>query len=563
MKVLSVSEMKELEAASDAAGHTYEQMMELAGQNVARAILEQAYTNTLRSAPKGIHDWRVLVLVGPGNNGGDGLVAARYLKDAGAKVTAYLSRVRNPEKDNVLKQAMDHGVTILYRKDDPKGLELRRHLAKAHFLIDALLGTGAKPPLKGAIADILKETHAALENSSNHPLTTLNRAPERSAPKPFIVAVDGPSGMDFDTGEVDPLTLSSHLSVSFANPKVGHFCFPAVSQTGTLTIADIGIPTKVKAPQSTMEVITEETVRNWMRPRPADAHKGTFGKAMIVAGSVNYTGAAGLTGLAAVRSGAGLVTLALPGVIQNIVSPIVPEATTLLLPNTLGAINDAAIPILRKALSSYKALLIGPGLGQAPETVNFINTLFGVHTEKRAAGFLPQRDTAAKDQTDALEVPLVVDADGLNILSQLPNWADHLPQKTILTPHPGEMARLTHKPIKEIQADRWETAQKYALAWKHVIVLKGAFTVVAAPDKRTCLIPFANSGLAKAGTGDVLAGIIVSLRAQGMDAFESAAAGAYLHGLAGEIARQTYGEAGMTAKDVALALPEALRRLTK
>ncbi len=561
MKILSVTEMRDLEKAADAAGHTYDKMMELAGQGVARAILEH-FSNNTQTAGRGIRDCKTLVLVGPGNNGGDGLVAARYLSDAGASVTAYLSKSRDPQEDKVLKLAIEHGVSIMTYDDDKRGRELRRLLPRVKLIIDALLGTGAQPPVKGAIADILKHTHEALEALNTHPLTTLNRLPPTPAASlPLVVAVDGPSGMDFDTGAADPLTLCADLTVTFANPKRGHFQFPAAALSGTLIVADIGIPPQVGLPEDAPEVLTAEMVQQWLPPRPADAHKGTFGKALIVAGSINYTGAAGLSAMAAVRSGTGLVTLGLAGAIHNAVTPLVPEATYLILPNVLGALTADAVPVLEKALADYKALLIGPGLGQAPETVAFITTLFGGRSEKRAAGFLAQKQGEPSPPSSRLDLPLVMDADGLNILSQFPNWAEMLPKGTILTPHPGEMARLTGKSPAEIQVNRWQTARDCAAAWGHIVVLKGAFTVIAAPDGRTVMLPFANPGLASAGTGDVLAGTIVGLRAQGLSAFEAAATGAYIHGVAGEIAREAHGETGITAQDVARVLPDALKRL--
>ncbi len=548
MRILSVEAMQAFEQAADNAGHSYERMMELAGQGVARALLER----------HGVKGRRVLILVGPGNNGGDGLVAGRYLADAGANVTAYLSRPRSAEDDPVFRQAKEHGVRIIHREDDGEGEGLRRLAAKAHVLIDALLGTGATPPLRGTIKEMLKDVRMALA-ARNHPLTSLNRAPLTKPLRPFVVAVDGPSGMDFDTGEIDELALDAHLAVTFARPKRGQFRFPAAQHTGELVVADIGIPAEVELPEAAIEVATPQMVRAWLPARPEDAHKGTFGKTFIVAGSVNYTGAAALAAMSAVRSGAGLVTLGIAGSLHDAIVPLVPEATYVLLPESLGALNVDAHSVLQEALDGYDALLLGPGLGRAPETADFLRVLLGRRPHKRGAGF---RAPTASGNPDRISLPpLVVDADGLNLLSKMPDWPEALPPETILTPHPGEMARLADLEIKEIQQDRLVTAQTHAERWGHVVVLKGAFTVVAAPDGRAVLLPFANAGLASAGTGDVLAGAIVALRAQGLPPFEAAVAGAYVHAMAGEIARITHGKAGMAAHDVAQALPETLRRL--
>ena len=548
MRILSVEAMQAFEQAADDAGHSYERMMELAGQGVARALLER-YS---------VRGRRVLILVGPGNNGGDGLVAARYLTDAGARVTAYLSRPRSGNEDVVFQQAVDHGVNIITRKDDADGGTLRHMTVKAHVLIDAMLGTGATPPLRGAILEILNDVRAALTNR-NHPLTSLNRAPLTKPVRPFVVAIDGPSGMDFDTGEIDELTLQAHLTVTFALPKQGQFRFPAAQHVGELVVADIGIPAEVDLPETAPEVATPQMIQAWLPARSDDAHKGTFGKAFIVAGSVNYTGAVALAAISAVRAGAGLVTLGIAGSLHDSVVPLVPEATYVLLPESLGALIADAQAVLDDALEDYDALLIGPGLGQAPETADFLRMLLGRRPKKRGAGF---RSLPASENPGVNPLPpLVVDADGLNLLSKMPDWPNALPPDTILTPHPGEMARLTDVEIKEIQQDRLGTAQAYAERWGHVVVLKGAFTVVAAPDGRAVLLPFANAGLASAGTGDVLAGTIVALRAQGLPPFKAAVAGAYVHALAGELARSAHGKAGMAAHDVASLLSDAIRRL--
>ena len=550
MRILSVGEMQTLEAASDDAGHSYGRMMELAGQGVARALLE-------RQALKGR---RVLILVGPGNNGGDGLVAGRYLADAGARVTAYLSRPRSADEDPVFQQAQEHGVKTVTREEDAHGERLRRLTTKAHVLIDALLGTGATPPLRGAIQEILDDVRTALA-ARNHPLTSLNRPPLTTPVRPFVVAVDGPSGMDFDAGEVDALTLAAHLTVTFAQPKQGQFRFPAAQHVGELVVADIGMPADVEMPGAGPEVATPQLIRTWLPDRPDDAHKGTFGKALIVAGSVNYTGAAALTGMSAVRAGAGLVTLGIAGSLHDAIVPLVPEATYVLLPESLGALNVDARAVLHDALADYDALLLGPGLGQAPETADFLRVLLGRRPHKRGAGFRAPTASEAPNRTPL--PPLIVDADGLNLLSKMPDWPEALPLETILTPHPGEMARLTGMEIADLEQDRLAAAKTHAERWGHVVVLKGAFTVVAAPDGRAVLLPFANAGLASAGTGDVLAGAIVALRAQGLAPFEAAVAGAYVHATAGEIARTAHGKAGMAAHDVAHALPETLRRLNE
>ena len=560
MRILSISEMRALESTADMAGYSYAQMMEQAGKCLAIAVVQHMP----------IKGRRILILVGPGNNGGDGLVAARLLYDSGAHVTAYLTSKRDPETDAVFKQAQTCGVTIVYAQDDPQCETLHRLVSQAHVILDSLLGIGATPPLRGVIADVLRNVKAGLAHIATDPLTPLNRPPKLTPPRPLIVAVDGPSGLDFDSGAIDPLALKAHLTVTFAMPKPGQFALPGADYIGELLVADIGIPKHVEIPSKGLAVAAPKTIRQWLPSRPLDAHKGTFGKALIVAGSVNYTGAALLAASAAVRTGAGLVTLAIPNMLHPAIVPALPEVTYILLPHTLGVLDRYAAPLLVEKLvgnsssgeqaPAYSAMLIGPGLSHTPETASFIRRLFGLDTAKRSAGFV-RSESEPKSERPVLP-PLVVDADALNILSDIPDWHSLLPPETILTPHPGEMARLTGKTTAEVQADRLRVAQTSAAAWGHIVVLKGAFTVIAAPNGEAMLLPFANPGLGSAGTGDVLAGTIVALRVQGLEAFKAAVTGAYLHGLAGEIVRKRLGTAGIAASDVARALPEAIQGIT-
>jgi len=542
--------MRALESTADMAGHSYARMMELAGKGVALAVLRHM-------AVKGR---RVLVLVGPGNNGGDGLVAARILQEAGANVTAFLTTTRDPEQDTVFRQAQAGGVTIVTAQEDVQYETLRRLASQAHVIIDSLLGIGATPPLRGTVAYTLQNVKDALAQANTEPLLSLNRAPKSAPTLPLIVAVDGPSGMDFETGDIDPLALKAHITVTFVAPKWGHFRLPGADYVGELLVADIGIPKNIDFSGTGPEIATPTKIQKWLPARPLNAHKGTFGKALIAAGSVNYTGAAALAATAAVRAGAGLVTLAIPNVLHAAIVPLVPEATYILLPHTLGVLDTHAAGVLLEKTATYSAMLVGPGLNHTPETTAFVRRLLGLETGKRVAGFVPRVTPSEADQPPSLP-PLVVDADALNILSEIPDWPTVLPPGTILTPHPGEMARLTGKTTAEIQADRLDAVQEAATAWGHIVVLKGAFTVIAAPDGKTMLLPFANPALGSAGTGDVLAGSIVALRAQGLEAFQAAVVGAYLHGLAGEIIRERLGMAGLAASDVAHTLPEAIRKI--
>jgi NAD(P)H-hydrate epimerase len=323
-------------------------------------------------------------------------------------------------------------------------------------------------------------------------------------------------------------------------------------------------------------------VRSRLPARPRDAHKDTFGRVLIVAGSLNYTGAAVLAGEGAYRAGAGLVTLGVPGLLHAALAGRLPEATFLLLPHDQGALRQDAADVLRKELGPYRALLVGPGLGQDDATAAFVEALFTgraggrrgrmgfVHRDsgepgetgsRRARfGFAPGgAEAAPADAEEAHAMPaLVVDADGLNLLARLDDWARRLAPGTVLTPHPGEMARLLKMEPAAVQADRLGTAERAAREWGHVVVLKGAYTVVAAPDGRVRIAPWARAGLARAGSGDVLAGAIAALLAQGLEPFDAAACGVYLHGLAGALAETELGAAGVLAGGIAEFMGDAV-----
>ncbi|MCK4724785.1 MAG: NAD(P)H-hydrate dehydratase, partial [Anaerolineales bacterium] len=267
-------------------------------------------------------------------------------------------------------------------------------------------------------------------------------------------------------------------------------------------------------------------------PRPPDAHKGTFGTALIIAGSLNYPGAVLLAGEAAYRSGAGLVTLGVSTPLHSSLAGELPEATWLLLPHEQGAIAEDAVDTVISSLGRTSAILFGPGFGLASATQRFVGRL------------LTEFDAMKESGGDSAGSPLpsfTIDADGLKLMAQYPGWADKLPPPAVLTPHPGEMALLTGRSLVDIQSNRVEIAETYAKQWGHVVVLKGAFTIVAAPDGKTTVIPVASAALARAGTGDVLAGLIVGLRAQGMDAYSASIAGAWIHAQGGLRAQESLG----------------------
>jgi len=519
MKIVTVDQMRRIEAASDVQGHSYAAMMERAGGAVAHVVQNRL----------DVHSQRVLILVGPGNNGGDGLVAARHLHDAGVAVSVYLLKSREDE----------HLVALRARKIPiiaPNVLETS-HLQQYDVIVDALLGTGASRPITGDLAKVLTLVSSVVAERRHAVPDLINPAlPTPSTPAPLMVAVDGPTGLNYDTGELDPLTVPADVSVTFAYPKVGHTRFPGAGACGELIVVDIGTDPKL-ADDIAAELADPALVRAWLPKRPANAHKGTFGKTLIVSGSTLYTGAPILAATAAYRAGAGLVTLAIPQSIHAIMASKIDEATFRPLPDQSGVVSAAAAAEMRDLIETYDVALIGPGL--TTEARSFIAALLALKTS----------------------TTLVLDADALNCLAQIDQWWTQVTSTAILTPHPGEMSRLTKLNLKAIEADRVNVAIEYAKTWGHVVVLKGAFTVIAAPDGRSILMPFANPALAMAGSGDVLAGTISAMVSQGLKPFEAAVCGAYLHGVSGELARREIGSAGVLAGDLLRFLPHAIRQI--
>lgn len=530
MKLVNVDEMRAIEKEADASGLTYAQMMENAGSSLARIIQETAYSH--------VEERSILGLVGPGNNGGDALVALAILAANDWHVRAYLIQ-RVPDGDPLVRRLEEADGEVILAEKDKDFLQLATFIEDADILLDGVLGTGIRLPLKGAVAAKLEAARRTVD-SLEWP--------------PYVVAVDCPSGVDCDSGESAPQAIPADMTITMAAVKQGLLNFPAHGLVGELQVVGIGLPDHLPAWESIRSHVADATtVQNSLPERSRESHKGTFGTALIVAGSVNYTGAAYLAGKAAYRCGAGLVTLAVPAPLHSILAGQLPEATWLLLPHDSGVIAREAAEVLVKNMERATAMLVGPGFGVKTTTGEFVESLVkGFSAPKRSAsriGFV-QDEISNNGKTFSLP-PLVIDADGLTLLAKIDNWYGLLPTDTILTPHPGEMAGLTGLTIEEIQANRREIAAKYAREWNQILVLKGAFTVIAAPDGRTTTIPVATPALARAGTGDVLAGLIVGLRAQGMGAYDAAVAGAWIHAQAGLYALEAVGSsASVLAGDV-------------
>jgi NAD(P)H-hydrate epimerase len=539
MKLVSVAEMTSIEKQADAAGVTIPQLMENAGRGLAEAVQELE--------PE-IRERSVLGLVGPGNNGGDTLVALAYLAAQGWRAEAYLVR---REPDALVDRLKKSGATISFAQADAGYAILNSRLRTVEVILDGVLGTGTHPPLKGEAAAVLSKVNDTLADVEE---------------PPYVIAVDCPSGVDCDTGAAAAECIPADLTVTMAAVKDGLLKMPAYGLTGELRVVDIGLPPDLPALQSIQtEVAERDSIASVLPSRSAESHKGTFGTALIAAGSVNYTGAALLAGQAAYRVGAGLVTLAVPGPLHAALAGSLPEATWILLPSELGAIARGAEQVLLEGFDRVTAVLVGPGFGMEDTTADFVAALLSA--SPRAArssarmGFLGAREASESARIQQWP-PCVFDADGLKLLTRVDDWPKRLPALSILTPHPGEMAVLTGLTTEAIQKDRRGIAARYAREWGHILVLKGAFTIVAGPDGRTTVIPVATAALARAGTGDVLAGLIVGLRAQGVEAYHAAVAGAWIHAEAGLRAAEDLGTtASVLASDVVNAVPKVMAEL--
>jgi ADP-dependent NAD(P)H-hydrate dehydratase / NAD(P)H-hydrate epimerase len=504
MKIVTIAQMRELERLADERyGLTSPILMERAGTRVAELVRARCGGD--------VEGVAVLLLAGPGNNGGDGHVAARLLRGWGASVATL--RIKEQRIESSGGSAVEGAEAV------------ETELQQADVVIDAVLGTGHARPLD----DFTRNLFARVE------------AERRRRPALWVLAVDLPSGVNADTGEADPGTLRADVTLTLGNPKTGLCAFPAADYVGELEVGDIGIPAELTDGLS-LDLLTAEVVRPLLPARPLDSNKGTFGKVMVLGGSLSYPGSAYLAASAAGRAGAGLVTLAVTPALAPIYATRLAEATLRLLPPEDGPAPELRARALLDGLGGYRALLVGPGLGQAKATQVFVHAICDGLRE------LPP------DQRPRL----VVDADGLNALARLPEWWTRLPPGAVLTPHPGEMARLLGGPtVSGGGPERVALARETAARWGHVVVLKGACTVVAAPDGAAALFWPPNPALATAGTGDVLGGTIAGLLAQGLEPEAAACVGVYLHGQAGQYAREALGVAGVVAGDLLSLLPVA------
>ncbi len=464
----------------------------------------------------------VIIVCGKGNNGGDGLVVARHLKNKGARLS--LIFLSSPKE-------LSHDAAIMFQrlrklKGIPRAIiqptfsTLQAIGKKANLIIDAMLGTGLSSPIREPYESAIK---------------AMNESPA------YTVAVDIPSGLDSQTGHVLGQAVKADLTVTFGYPKVGLYVGNAIDHVGQVRLVDIGIPPRyIEDLRPTTQLMTREGVAGTLPERSASSHKGTFGHAGLIAGSPGKTGAPAMASLGALRVGTGLVTIATPQSVSPILEAKLLEAMTAPMPETPS--HELSIEALAPLVSfsqNKRALAIGPGLGTSEETGTLLRRL------------LPQ-----------INVPCVLDADALTLMASSPEILTSMTYPPILTPHPGEMARLLGSSTPQaVNQDRIGVAKSFAQEHGVIMVLKGARTVIAEPGGQVAICPTGNPGMASAGMGDVLTGIISGLLAQGLTGWEAATSGVYIHGLAGDQAAESIGQPGLLARDVLQAIPQTLTLL--
>jgi hydroxyethylthiazole kinase-like uncharacterized protein yjeF len=515
MKILTSQQMKDIDRkAIQDIGIIGPLLMENAGIQITKEILVKY--------PE-IREEKVVIVAGRGNNGGDGFVVARHLFNRGCRPVVLLLAMRKDLRGDAALNAHiagNIGIEIREITSVRKWSANKRVLMKATLLVDGIFGTGLTKPAKGLFAQVIGD---------------INKT------KAFKVAIDIPSGLSADTFETIGPCVRADLTVTLAARKIAHMFPPAEDYVGELKISDISIPPYLFEDENLkLEWVEEDMIRPYFRRRRRDAHKGTYGHLFVVSGSLGKTGAAVMAGKAALKMGAGLVTVGTPRSCLPIVARSMMELMTEPLPETEeGTLSSAAVEKVLNLIKGKDAFMLGPGISTHDSTKDFVISL------------LPQ-----------IKIPLILDADALNILAFKTDILKSLSKPVILTPHPGEFARLVKLPIKEVLAKRLELVPRFAAEYGVYVVLKGYRTLIAAPDGRTCVNPTGNPGMASGGSGDVLSGMIASMIIQEKNILEAVLAAVYIHGLSGDIGAKRLGEKFLTAGNIITYLPAAMRTLS-
>ncbi len=465
---------------------------------------------------------KIVVFAGKGNNGGDGFVMARHLLGLGANVCVFLlGKLADLKSDAKLNSQIAQKIGVEINEIDSINFKSFDHrLRHSDMVIDSIFGTGLSKPASGFYAEVFNKINSL---------------------KKFVVSVDIPSGVDSDSGCLIGPHVQADLTLALAFLKRSHATFPAAGAMGEILVIDIGIPQKALISQSlNVEMVEPQDIASMFSKRPSHSHKGDYGHVLVIAGSRGKGGAAGLTALGALRAGCGLVTLALPESCQKAVEFNPLEVMTVALPETDdGTLSSKANNLLLEHLKGKSAVAVGPGISTDPETVRLLEEI------------LPR-----------IKIPMVLDADAVNGLAECGGLKNINNPDTILTPHPKEMSRISGISTSEIQANRIQSAARFSRENNLTLVLKGARTLIAFPDESVTINPTGNPGMATAGSGDVLTGIIAGLIGQGLETRSAVIAGVYLHGLAGDIyAFEKGSEISLIAGDLLDNLPASLNRV--
>ena len=514
MKIVSIEQMQEIEYRAETMGLPPHVLMEQAGFAFAQTLKDVLGTT--------IKGKSAVALIGPGNNGIDGLIASKHLKLWGMDLTVYLCTER-PDDDPNLQIARESGIEIV-KADHPRYFNrLQKDLSKTDIIIDAIFGIGRSRRLRGTIKQIT---------------TTVNK--ERQARERMtVVALDLPTGLNANTGEVDESLMSPDITISLGYPKIGFFKFPGATKIGRLLVANIGLPENPPLDRLPT-LLTTDWVRETLPLRPYDSNKGNYGKVLVIAGSQNYIGAAFLACMGAARAGAGNVTLGTLASVQQTVATLMPDTTYLpLTENVPGEYTFSAAEDILNAVTERDALLIGCGLGTQESTQELIREI-SLGSPRQAPS-------------------MILDADALNTLAETDQWWQRLRFKSVITPHPKEMARLLKTTVKEVQNDRIACARDAALRWGVTVILKGAFSIIASPEGEVRINPFANPILATSGTGDVLAGLVTGFIAQNVPPYDAACLGAFIHAATGESLAVKYGDRGALASELLPLIPITMK----
>lgn len=464
---------------------------------------------------------KVIIFAGKGNNGGDAFVVARHLFNKGAKITVYITSERQTIKGDAIVnlniiEKMDIGIIELLKKAQME--ELKQELFLTDMIIDGIFGTGLRGEVRGFEAEVIESINSSGKS---------------------IVAIDVPSGTCALTGKVLGISIKAGKTVTFCLPKLGIVIQPGCENAGEMTVADISIPEEViKSFDIKTNLIDEKIISKLIPGRHSDSNKGDYGRALFISGSIGMTGAGCLSAGAALRSGAGLVYLGVPALLTSIYEASLLEALTIPLEdNGTGVLVKKSLNQIMERVERMSVVAIGPGLSTGSDILEITSTLI-----------------------KSSKAPLVIDADALNVLAADIKILKERKAPVIVTPHPGEMSRLTGISISEIQNNRIEVAREFANKFGVITVLKGARTIIAEPNGSIYINSTGNSGLSSAGTGDVLTGIIAALIAQGALPLDAAVAGVFLHGLAGDNVAKIKGEHGMIASDLINELPHTIKK---